>query len=41
MPIIEGIRIQNYRVLRDVTLGTNLFEYGPVGSESFDLRLPL
>ena len=26
MPIIEGIRIQNYRVLKDVTLGTDLFE---------------
>ena len=26
MPIIEGIRIQNYRVLKDVTLGTELFE---------------
>ena len=26
MPILEGIRIQNYRVLRDVTLGTDLFE---------------
>ena len=24
MPILEGIRIQNYRVLKDVTLGKTL-----------------